>query len=235
MIHKIRGILQTVADDELILEVGPFDVVVLIPEYARRQLQGRVGEPVSLHTIFDIEGNQMSSRMSPRLIGFLNPIDREFFDILCSVDGMGVRKSLRAMVRPVREIARLIQEKDMKMLATFPGIGEAMAERIVAKVRRKVGKFSLMVSALDAAGEAGVANTANGAAAAADSDVIQDTYSALLSVGHTESQARELIDQVLAAGKKKKYRSVADMIEAIYHFGKEPIDAEAADEPSDFP
>ena len=87
----------------------------------------------------------MVARMVPRLIGFLSPIDREFFDIFCSVDGVGVKKALRAMVRPVRELARMIQDQDVKLLATFPGIGEATAERIVAKLRRKVGKFALIV------------------------------------------------------------------------------------------
>ena len=72
-------------------------------------------------------------------------IDREFFEIFCSVDGVGVRKALRAMVRPVRELARTIQDQDVKLLSTFPGIGEATAERIVAKLRRKVGKFALIV------------------------------------------------------------------------------------------
>ena len=50
------------------------------------------------------------------------------------------------MVRPVRELARTIQDQDVKLLVTFPGIGEATAERIVAKLRRKVGKFALIVS-----------------------------------------------------------------------------------------
>lgn len=222
MISQIRGVLQAVADEELTLTVGPFDISVLIPEYARRQLQGRLGELIALQTIFDIEGNQMSGRMAPRLIGFLTTVDREFFEILCSVDGMGVRKSLRAMVRPVRELARMIQDRDVKMLATFPGIGEAMAERIVAKTRRKVGKFSLIVGvdAVAAGGEGGAVAT-NGSAAHAEPDVVQDTYAALLSVGHSDSQARELIDKVLASSRRK-HRSVADMIEAIYRFQAEP-------------
>ena len=50
------------------------------------------------------------------------------------------------MVRPVRELARTIQDQDVRTLATYPGIGEATAERIVAKLRRKVGKFALIVT-----------------------------------------------------------------------------------------
>ena len=151
----------------------------------------------------------MVSRLLPRLVGFTSAIDREFFEIFCSVDGVGARKALRAMVRPVRELARSIQDQDVKLLATFPGIGEATAERIVAKLRRKVGKFALIVSP-----ETATAGEVNGAPENAEPDVIRDTYAALLSVGHSESDARQAIDRVLAG--KKKFKSAADMIEAIY-------------------
>src|SRR5271165_1943840 len=146
VITHIRGILKTVAEETLTLAVEPFEMEVLIPEHTRRQVQGKLGEPITLHTIFYIDGNAMTGRMVPRLVGFLSPIDREFFDTFCSVDGVGVRKALRAMVHPVRELARTIEDQDVKMLATYPGIGEAMAERIVAKLRRKVGKFALIIS-----------------------------------------------------------------------------------------
>lgn len=212
MITQVRGVVRAVGEEELTLAIEPFDVEVLIPENARRQLQGKLGELVTLHTVFDIEGNQMGGRLWPRLIGFLTAIDREFFELFCSVDGVGVRKALRAMVRPVRELARTIQDQDVRTLATYPGIGEAMAERIVAKLRRKVGKFALIVAP---AGEGTAATAeANGTPENAEPDVIRDTFAALLSVGHTESQARQAIDRVL--GGKKKYKSVADMIDAIY-------------------
>ncbi len=118
------------------------------------------------------------------------------------------------MVRPVREIARTIQDQDTKTLATFPGIGEATAERIVAKLRRKVGKYALIVDARSGSTEP-AGSAANGEASHAEPDVIRDTFEALLSVGHSESHARQLIDQVLT-GSKKKFKTVADMIDAIY-------------------
>ncbi len=210
MLTKVRGILHTVADESVTLLIDPFEVEVQIPEQARRLLQSRLGEPVSFHTILYIEGGAMVSRMLPRLVGFLSAIDREFFDIFCSVDGVGARKALRAMVRPVRELARTIQDQDVKTLSTLPGIGEATAERIVAKLRRKVGKFTLIVSPESSAAPA----EADGAPENAEPDVIRDTFAALLSVGHTDSQAREAIDRVLSG--RKKFKSVADMIEAIY-------------------
>ena len=215
MITMVRGIVRSVGEEELTLAVDPCEIEVAIPEMARRQLQGKVGELIALHTLFYIEGNQMGGKMTPRLVGFLSAIDREFFEIFCSVDGVGVRKALRAMVRPVRETARTIQDQDVKGLATSPGIGEAMAERIVAKLRRKVGKFALIVGA-DADAQTALAASAesNGQAPNAEPDVIRDTFAALISVGHNESQARQAIDRVLTG--KKKFKSVADMIDAIY-------------------
>jgi Holliday junction DNA helicase RuvA len=217
VITQIRGILRAVAEESLTLSVDPWEIEVLIPEHARRKLQGLLGEPVALHTVFYIEGNVMGGRMTPRLVGFLSAIDREFFEIFCSVDGVGVRKALRAMVLPVRDLARTIQDQDVRTLATYPGIGEATAERIVAKLRRKVGKFTLIVGPAEAA--AGKTAATNGEPENAEPDVIRDTYAALLSVGHSDSQARQAIDRVLSG--KKKYKSVADMIDAIYQHDRQ--------------
>jgi Holliday junction DNA helicase RuvA len=224
VITQVRGILRVVEEESLTLamEAG-LELEILIPDYARRQLQGKLGEMVALHTIFDLEGNQMAGRFRPRLLGFLTPVDREFFETFCSVDGVGVRKALRAMVRPVREMATLIQEQDLRMLATLPGIGEATAERIVAKLRRKVGKFALMIGSTaapdDDPAHAGKApKGSNGTPPAAEPDVLRDTYAALLSVGHNEAQARQMIDRALSG--KKRYKSVADMIDAIYQLQK---------------
>jgi Holliday junction DNA helicase RuvA len=211
VLTKVRGVLKAVTEESVTLLIDPFEIEVLICEHARRIVQSKVGEPIAFHTLFYLEGGAMAGRLVPRVVGFLSALDREFFDIFCSVDGVGTRKALRAMVRPVRELARIIQDQDIKLLSTFPGIGEATAERIVAKLRRKVGKFALIVG-IDDTGIA--AAEVNGEPENAAPDVVRDTYAALLSVGHSEGQARQAIDRVLSA--KKKFKSVADMIEAIY-------------------
>jgi Holliday junction DNA helicase RuvA len=210
VLTKVRGVLKTVSDESVTVSIDPFEVEVLVSEHTRRAVQSKVGESITFHTLFYIEGGAMVARLVPRLLGFLSPLDREFFDIFCSVDGVGAKKALRAMVRPVRELARMIEDQDIKLLSTFPGIGEATAERIVAKLRRKVGKFALIVGVE----EAGALVEANGEPASAAADVVRDTYEALLSVGHSEGQARQAIDRVLST--KRKFKSAADMLEAIY-------------------
>jgi Holliday junction DNA helicase RuvA len=114
-----------------------------------------------------------------------------------------VKKALRALVRPIRDIATAIQNQDKETLSTLPGVGEATAERIIAKLRRKVTKFALMV---DRAG-APIATDAEPTA-------VQDAMAALLSVGHSEAESRHLLDKALGSGKKLK--SVADILEEIF-------------------
>jgi holliday junction DNA helicase RuvA len=202
MITKITGIPISVMGDVLTLAVGAFEYEVLIPEFTRRQLQAQIGHQTSLHTIEYLEGNQMASRLTPRLVGFLNPIEREFFELFCQVDGVGVKKALRSMVRPVQEVAALIEDQDAKGLAALPGIGPATAERVIAKLRRKVPKFALLV------GRDLPADVAT------ERDVLSESFDALRALGHGESEARKLLDDAL--GRKKKYKDVDEMLRAVY-------------------
>lgn len=202
MITKITGRLCRLEADAATLSIEAFEHEVFIPEFTRRQLQAQLGQQVSLHTIEYLEGNPMQGRLTPRLVGFLSEVEREFFELFCSVDGVGVKKALRAMVRPVREVATAIEEQDTSALSALPGVGPATAERIVAKLRRKVPRFALLV-ARDEPHEADV-----------EHDVVRETYDALRTLGHSESDARRLIDAALA--QKKKYKAVEDLIQAIY-------------------
>src|SRR5438552_386661 len=147
MITKIAGLLSRVLDEELRLQVGALEYQVLVPEFVRRQIQSRLGEEVALHTSEYLEGNPMQGKMIPRLIGFATEAELEFFELFCTVDKVGVRKAMKALVRPIREIADAIQRQDPKWLTSLPGIGPATAEQIVATLRRKVTKFALMAPA----------------------------------------------------------------------------------------
>src|SRR5437667_2625383 len=147
MITKISGVLNRVLDEEVRLQIERLEYQVLVPEFVRRQLQSLTGEEITLHTTEYLEGNPMQGRMVPRLIGFLTEAELEFFEVFCTVDKVGVRKAIKALVRPVREMADAIQRQDAKWLTTLPGIGPATAEQVVATLRRKVTKFALMAPA----------------------------------------------------------------------------------------
>jgi len=206
MITKISGTLDRIDHSSSCIElaVGPVVHEVLVTELVRRSLQTKLGQSVTLHTMEFLEGTPGRGNLVPRLVGFLSEVEREFFDLICEVDGVGVRKALRAIIRPVGEIAAAIDEQDAKALATLPGIGAATAERMIAKLRRRMPKFALLI-AREAPGEAGVVKA---------DDVFAETFEMLRSLGHSDSDARRLVDVLRA--EKKKPKDVQEALEAIY-------------------
>jgi Holliday junction DNA helicase RuvA len=208
MITKISGVLNRVLDEEIRLQVGPMEYQILVPEFVRRQLQGRLGQELTLHTSEYLDGNPMQGRVVPRLIGFLHEAELDFFDLFCTVDKVGTRKALKALIRPIREIADAVQRQDSKWLTTLPGVGAATAEQIVATLRRKVTKFALM----PAPSEEGGAPAAT--ATVIDGNVLEDAYQALMSVGHSPVEARARLDKVLAGGRT--FKSVEEILTEIY-------------------
>jgi holliday junction DNA helicase RuvA len=207
MITRITGILNRLLDEEARLQVGPLEYQVLVPDFVRRPLQDKHGLEITLHTSEYLEGNPMQGRIVPRLIGFLSEAELEFFELFCTVDKVGVRKAIKALVRPIKEIADAIQRQDAKWLTLLPGIGPATAEQVVATLRRKVTKFALMP-----------ASQADGLLAAPASgvqgDLIEDAYQALLGVGHGPLEARDRLDKALSSGRT--FKSVEDILLEIY-------------------
>ncbi len=201
MISKITGRLVQIEGDVATLQIDAFEYSVFIPEFTRRQIQTQRGQTISLHTIQYMEGNPAQGRLTPRLLGFLNVAEREFFELFCLVDGVGMKKALRAIVRPVNEVALLIEEQDVKGLSALPGIGPATAERIVAKLRRKVPKFALLVAA--PLGDAEVPIS-----------VYEEGFQILKSLGHSDSEARRLLEPIMES--KKKIKDVDELIREVY-------------------
>ena len=204
MITKITGRVVHAAGDAATIAAGPFEYEVLIPEFARRRLAGLIGEEASLHTLEYLEGDPARGRLTPRLVGFTAAVEREFFEMFCQVDGVGVRKALRAMVRPVDELAVMIEEQDAKGLATLPGIGPATAERVIAKLRRKAAKFALLVRRKEAPlGDI-------------EGDLLTEAFEVLRTLGHSDADARRLIDAAVERGGKRGYKDVETLLHAVY-------------------
>lgn len=200
---RISGRLSELGETEATIDVGSFDYAVYVPDFVQKQLRGHEGEEISLRTIEYLEGNPQKGRMTPRLIGFTSDAEREFFELVCSVDGVGVKKTLKAMVRPVRDVAEAIVERDADRLTLLPGIGPAVADRIIAKLHRKMTPFALMVG-----GESG------GDGAESGGDLASQALQALVGLGHSTSDARTKLEAVLGAGTSVS--SVEDVLREVY-------------------
>ncbi len=203
MIARIAGRLVRTGDGWVEVQQGHLWYEVLVPRCVQRHLDQRLGKSVELFTLVFLEGNPAQGRLIPRMLGFLSEAEKEFFELFCSVDGVGARKALTAMDRPVRDIAAAIADKDTKQLSTLPGIGPSLAERIVAKLHRKMAKFALLASDQRAPSKDAKQRT-----------VVAEVMEALVRLGHPESEARRMIEKVLA--QKRKPNSVEDFLHLIY-------------------
>lgn len=210
MLTKLTGHLNRILDDEVRLQVGPFEYQILVAEVTRRQLQLRAGEDVTLHISEYLEGNSSGNKLVPRKLGFTSESELEFFELLCTVDKIGVKKALKAMGRPIREIADAIARQDAKWLTTLPGIGAATAEQIVTTLKRKVA--GLAFSTLPREGE-----PASDGKSDPHTKLVDDVYQALMALGQAPLEARARLDGLLQSGKP--FKDAAEAITLIFARG----------------
>lgn len=189
MITRILGLLNKILDDRIRLQVGPLEYELLVSEATKFRLESRLGQEVTLHTRHYLEAGAMQSSIHPRLIGFETEHDLEFFDLICTVDKIGVRKALKALCRPVQEIASAIQRGDVKTLSKLPGIGATTAEKIVSTLQKKVLPFS--------------SETMGGSGTGPIMDpILNELIGTLMRLGLSQYEARSRVDALVASGQR---------------------------------
>jgi Holliday junction DNA helicase RuvA len=194
MISALTGELQRVDEDRIHLQVGPMLFELLVPAADVAILQAGVGREMTFHTMFYLEGDSSGGNIEPRLVGFLRPEDRSFFQLFITVKGIGPKKALRVLVLPVGEIAQAIETKDTKFLCELPQIGKRMAELIVAELAGKAEKFA---TAYAGAGQRAAFGNKR-------SPAEEDAIAALVALGERRGDAEHLLDRAKHANSKLK-------------------------------
>jgi len=183
MIARISGRLEEISDGSAVIDAGSgLWYEVLIPSCQVDWLSRRIGQEVVLHTIHYLEGDPARGGQTPRLVGFARQEDRDFFRLFTTVKGIGVRRALRALVRPVAEVAAAIQAKDAKMLVALPEIGRRTAETVIAQLHGKVEQFAGPVVAVERE----------------MSPAAEEALAVLIQLGERRADAAALIERVLA-------------------------------------
>jgi len=144
MISRITGKVIEKGARSLILDIGNLCYEVLIPQTVMQRMDESIdgNGKVSLVTF---HYHQLEpAKSTPVLIGFLNDIERDFFEIFITVSGIGPKAALKALNKPISQIAQAIDEGNLSFLKSLPGIGEQRAKEIIAKLQNKVGRFGLI-------------------------------------------------------------------------------------------
>ncbi len=178
MIGRLKGTVDEIAEDHLVLDVSGVGYEVFCPPRVLAALPP-VGETASL-TIETVVREDMI-----RLYGFLSAAERDWFRLLQSVQGVGARLAVAALgVFPADELARAVADRDAKAITRVPGIGKRVADRIVAELSDKVAR--LPVAAAPAGG-------AVPAAASPEDQALADAVSALVNLGYDGGAARAAV------------------------------------------
>ncbi len=186
MISKIQGKIKSKKSGKVLVEVnGSISYEVLVPEAIMRNIEkeNTEGSDIALITYHYYQTDP--SKSIPVLIGFLNEIEKEFFEKFITVSGVGPKAACRALALPISEIADAIDRADLALLKTLPGIGEQRAKEIIAKLQNKVGKFGL------------IQDRFTRDAALAGQDIKEEALSVLLQLQYKKNEARDMISKAL--------------------------------------
>lgn len=201
MIARIEGKLVKLDSEKALVQVGDIGYEVMLPGYCVSSLSDRIGSDVVLCTMEYYEGAPGGGNLIPRMVGFLNDGERDFFTKFVSVKGIGIKKGLKSLSMPIATIAAAIEDGDDKTLMSLPQVGKRMAQQIVAELRGKVQSFAV------------------GAEAARRAEAVfkpfqAETLEILIAWGEKRSEAMELIE--LACHRHPEIKSAEELVPIVY-------------------
>ncbi len=171
MIATVRGQVIHVEENALILEIGGIGLRIFVP----RTLLGKVrnGEGLLLHTHLVVRADALT------LYGFETTAEREVFNLLLGVEGIGPKTALTILsALNVETIRRAVSEKEPELLARVPGVGAKTAQRIILALqdRLKAGDVLSQIAAL--------------------SDVDSEILAALTALGYSVVEAQTALQSL---------------------------------------
>ncbi|MEA3224907.1 MAG: Holliday junction branch migration protein RuvA [Planctomycetota bacterium] len=201
MIAQIEGKLIKLDTDCCLVQVGSVGYEVMLPSYCVSSLSGQVGSYITLCTMEYYEGTPGGGNLVPRMVGFLNLSERDFFTKYISVKGIGIKKGLRSLSIPIATIAAAIENADEKTLMSLPAVGRRMSQQIIAQLRGKLQAFA-----------AGAEPTA--ATGAGFRPFQTEALEILIAWGEKRAEAMELLE--LACRKHPDIDSAEALVPLVY-------------------
>ncbi len=200
MIARIEGKLVKLDSGSALVQVGSVGYEVMLPSYCVNALADKIGSDVALCTMEYFEGTPGGGNLIPRMVGFLNAGERDFFTKFTSVKGIGMKKALRSLSVPIAAIAAAIEEGDDKMLMALDGVGKRMAQQIIAELKGKLGSFAVGVE--------------QAAARSAFKPFQAQALEILIAWGERRNDCIELIE--LACKKHPDIKSAEELVPLVY-------------------
>ncbi len=193
MIAKLRGILDSVGDGFLILDVNGVGYRVFCSAKTQMKMPAN-GQSAALLIETQVREDHI------HLFGFADAAEKGWFSLLTTVQGVGAKAALAILsVLSVDELSAAIASGDSKSITRAPGVGPKLAVRIVTELKGKIG------AAFNAAGT----DTPAGDIAQARGSAVNDAVSALVNLGYAR------MDASMAVAKSFKKRGEAAKVDEL--------------------
>lgn len=181
MIAYLKGIVHSKAENQLVLDVHDVGYLLEISTQTLEELPAK-GEEAELLVHHHITDNDQ------RLFGFLGQNEKDLFELLITVKGVGPKLGLTILSGlPAEEITGAIVQKDKGTLSQIKGIGKKTAERMILELKDKVSE---MVDA-----------TYTSSSSTVSGDLKQEAISALQSLGFKKRDSEKAVTMALKNGQ----------------------------------
>jgi len=185
MIAKLKGRVDSVGRGHAVVDVGGVGYLV----FASGRTLGRMAAGALTELL--IETHVREDHI--HLYGFLDATERDWFRLLTTVQGVGVKVAMNLLTTLLPdELMRAVVAGDTAAIGRAPGVGPKLAARIAGELKDKVGAMALAVAP-------GASEAADIAAALTTGGAVGDAASALVNLGYNPSQALGAVSR--AAGR----------------------------------
>ena len=179
MIAKLTGVLDSIADDNAIIDVGGVGYLVFC---SKRTLSafGRAGDPISVLIETHVREDHI------HLYGFADRVENDWFCLLTTVQGVGAKVALAILgTLTPDELSNAMIAEDKVILTRAPGVGPRLAVRILAELREKAAELSIIKHVeLDTKSDEEAA-------------VVSDAISVLVNLGYGRSAAFKAVSNAV--------------------------------------
>jgi Holliday junction DNA helicase RuvA len=178
VIARLTGTILDLKTDRIVLDVHGVGYELAIPLGTFSALPA-AGEKAVLHVHTHVREDAL------QLFGFATPQEKYVFERLLSVSGIGPKVALTVLSGlPLPELVGAIASQNARVLATIPGVGKKLAERLGLELKEKLAGFGL--------------GSGSGAAAGKTS-VVDDAIGALQNLGYKALQAEQAVESAVRA------------------------------------
>ena len=204
MIGYLEGKILKKEEERVLILANQVGYEVLLPAFVMETLEAKqVGDEISLYIYYQ----QTERQPKPVLIGFNLEVEKEFFQLFISVEDIGPLKAVKALTIPVREIAGAIEDRDVAALTRLKGVGNRTAQKIIASLEGKMGKFALI-------------KKDESRKPACVEDFTQQVFDVLVKqLGHRSADAKQMITSALE--RNQSITTAEELFDEVYR-GQKP-------------